>query len=278
MSLDLSVLIRTYNSGQTLEACLRSLSAQTLPPQQTIIVDSGSSDNTLEIARSYGAKIVHYPDEKDFNYSRALNIGMEKVRKSHTLIVSSHVSLPDPDTLRVLMRLLETEDRRCAASIPATVQSPTDVEIGEVKWTLVTQENFIPRYGGVGISNSCNLIPTELWRHCAFDESIPRCEDQKWLKYFLKRDWNAARVKRPQVVYNNPYFNVRKQISDVLALAKYDINPTLTNLSSIMGRVRNCLTALINGKTQQAVHSARIIRGLLWVRMGMDKERKSRYF
>ncbi|MFB6271685.1 MAG: glycosyltransferase family A protein [Salinibacter sp.] len=278
MSLQFTALIRTYNSAQTLGACLTSLSAQTLSPERAIVVDSGSTDETLDIAREYGADIVKYPDGEEFNYSRAINIGMEHVETSHALIISSHVSLPDPNSIRVLARLLKEDERRCAASITGTVESVVDADVGEVEWTLVTRENFIPRYEGIGISNSCNLIPTELWRRCAFDESIPKCEDQKWLLHYLKCDWNAARVKHPQTVYQNPYYSVRKEVGDVFAIAMYDINPTLTEWSSILGRVQNCFSAIGKGDLDQALHSARIVRGLLRIRMGFEEKVKSKYF
>ncbi|MCS3754376.1 glycosyltransferase involved in cell wall biosynthesis [Salinibacter ruber] len=243
-----------------------------------MVVDSGSTDDTLTIARSHRAEIVHYPSDENFNYSRAINVGMKRVDTKYTLIISSHVSLPDPETLRFLTDLLQDDGRRCAASICGMVESADDAEKGELQWETVTADNFVTRYGGIGISNSCNLIPTELWHQHPFDEDIPRCEDQKWLQYFLDRGRTAARVMRPQIVYNNPYYNDTKEIQDLVTLAKYDINSTLTNTESLAQRLRGATRALRHLDLSEFLYETRLVYELLLVRLGLHEDSPSRYF
>jgi glycosyltransferase involved in cell wall biosynthesis len=243
-----------------------------------IVVDSGSTDDTRAIARSREAEIVHYPSTEAFNYSRAINVGMKRVDTEFTLIISSHVSLPDPETLRFLTDLLRNDHRRCAASIRGMAESADDAETGELQWETVTADNFVSRYGGIGISNSCNLIPTELWHQHPFDEDIPRCEDQKWLQYFLDRGWTAARVTRPQIVYNNPYYNDTKEVRDLITLAEYDINPTLMEWRSLAHRTRDALSALRHANWRNFMYDMRVVVGLLRVRFGIDTGIESKYF
>ncbi len=56
----ISVVIATLNSGSVLEKCLRSISIQKYPKSKIEILlgDGGSTDNTLKIAKKYGAKII----------------------------------------------------------------------------------------------------------------------------------------------------------------------------------------------------------------------------
>lgn len=56
-----SVNIATLNSAGTLAECLESVKRQSYQDIEIIIMDSYSKDNTLDIARSYGAKIVFAP-------------------------------------------------------------------------------------------------------------------------------------------------------------------------------------------------------------------------
>lgn len=56
-----SVNIATYNSARTLTKCLESVKKQTYPGIEIIVMDSDSKDGTLDIARSYGAKIIFAP-------------------------------------------------------------------------------------------------------------------------------------------------------------------------------------------------------------------------
>lgn len=56
-SLPLSAVLITYNTGDQLAACLRSLSFC----DEIVVVDSGSDDATREIARHHGARVVEEP-------------------------------------------------------------------------------------------------------------------------------------------------------------------------------------------------------------------------
>src|SRR2546427_7014170 len=50
-----SVIVPTWNEGKWLPTLLDALRAQTVPPSEIVVADSGSSDETLSIARSAGA-------------------------------------------------------------------------------------------------------------------------------------------------------------------------------------------------------------------------------
>jgi glycosyltransferase involved in cell wall biosynthesis len=54
---DLTILIMTLNEKIHIERCIRSLSPLT---NKIIVIDSGSSDSTVEIAQSLGAHVVHH--------------------------------------------------------------------------------------------------------------------------------------------------------------------------------------------------------------------------
>lgn len=53
-----SVIIPTLNSAKFLERTLYSVASQTYPLKEVIIVDGGSEDNTLQLAKAWGAKVI----------------------------------------------------------------------------------------------------------------------------------------------------------------------------------------------------------------------------
>ena len=62
----IGVLINNYNNGPWLRACVDSVLAQTRPPDEIIVYDDGSTDDSLAILRSYGDRLrliagVHDP-------------------------------------------------------------------------------------------------------------------------------------------------------------------------------------------------------------------------
>lgn len=69
------MIIVTHNASKWLSDCLISVLASTVPVLP-IVVDNGSSDGTIEIAKSFHASISLLPQEKNIGFGRANNIGI----------------------------------------------------------------------------------------------------------------------------------------------------------------------------------------------------------
>jgi glycosyltransferase involved in cell wall biosynthesis len=98
-----SVNIATFNSGRTLKKCLDSLKAQSYGNIEIIIMDSHSQDNTLEIARVFGARIVFAP-----TLATARQAGADESRGKYIFILDSDQVL-EPDVLERCVRACEDE-------------------------------------------------------------------------------------------------------------------------------------------------------------------------
>ena len=75
-----SVVIPTFNAGAEFYWLLRKLKAQKgLGGIEIVVVDSGSSDGTAELAESFGCTLVRIPNS-EFSHSHARNLGADKAR------------------------------------------------------------------------------------------------------------------------------------------------------------------------------------------------------
>ena len=74
----ISVVIPSFNLGRFLERTLLSIIHQNYPKVEIIIIDGGSSDETLSIIKKYEKYIAYWISEKDQGQSHALNKGFEK--------------------------------------------------------------------------------------------------------------------------------------------------------------------------------------------------------
>lgn len=72
MNKSLSVIVITHNESARLRACLESVAFA----GEVVVVDSGSTDDTVEIARAMGARVVQTPDWPGFGpqKNRALDL------------------------------------------------------------------------------------------------------------------------------------------------------------------------------------------------------------
>lgn len=78
-----SVITVVRNGESTIVRCIESVLAQTYANTEHIIVDGGSSDQTVPILRSYGDKISLWVSEPDKGIYNALNKAIQLARGSH---------------------------------------------------------------------------------------------------------------------------------------------------------------------------------------------------
>lgn len=89
-----SIIIPTYNSAKHLKDCLESIKNQTYPNIEIIVVDQESTDETLEIAKKFGVKLVVVPKPKFYTPpSRSRNIGASNAQGGIFLHLDSDMSL-----------------------------------------------------------------------------------------------------------------------------------------------------------------------------------------
>lgn len=93
-----SVVIPTKNGGVQFREALQALQAQTIwAKTELLVVDSGSSDGTVDAARAAGARVVQIPPE-DFNHGATRDFGISMAR-SGIVILLVQDALPFDDRL-----------------------------------------------------------------------------------------------------------------------------------------------------------------------------------
>jgi len=88
---DISIIFRALNEEKYFELALKACKNQILDDMtmEIILVDSGSSDRTLEIARKYNCEIVSIPRNL-FSFGRSLNWGCSVAKGKHLVFISAH--------------------------------------------------------------------------------------------------------------------------------------------------------------------------------------------
>lgn len=111
-----SICIPSYNHAQYLPDCLESVLAQTYPNIEVIIVDDGSKDDSLEIARSYSDKypglirVYRHPNNENRGISNTVNYAFSLSKGKYWSGLSSD-DVFDKDKTKIQVEFLEANPK-----------------------------------------------------------------------------------------------------------------------------------------------------------------------
>lgn len=259
-----TALIRTATFDAVLEETIAALKAQSHPPERLVFVDSSNDEGTRAALGKLGDVVVYPPE--DFNYSRAINLGVDAITSPYTLIISSHVVLPP--------RLIEG-GADLARLHAAPIVYWTYARDGRHHECLITSDTF---NGRNGISNSCCLIGTELIAGRPFRPEVFSAEDQEWSSwYFREVGGSILRIEDPQLQYRNAHAtNIQKTINEEIAIAYFTSRREL-GIDRVAVRLLRAALAGSRGRSNRARMHLAIAIGLLKANF-VQPNARSRYF
>ncbi|KKQ31640.1 MAG: Glycosyl transferase [Candidatus Shapirobacteria bacterium GW2011_GWE1_38_10] len=95
-----SIIIPTLNSGRVLSKCLKSIISQTYKNLEILIIDGGSSDATLKIAKKYRCKVFKNP-LKTAEAGKA--VGLKNAKGNFIAFIDSDNVLPNTNWLKDML-------------------------------------------------------------------------------------------------------------------------------------------------------------------------------
>jgi GT2 family glycosyltransferase len=102
---DVAVVIPSWNSIELLPRCLRSLAEQGIE-LETMVVDNGSTDGTVQLLEREGVPHLSLPENVGF--ARAVNLGAARVQARFVLVLNAD-TVVEPGAVKALLEALEAD-------------------------------------------------------------------------------------------------------------------------------------------------------------------------
>jgi len=194
----ISIVIRAYNEERYLKRLLEGISQQTVKDVEIILVDSGSTDGTIAIAESFGAKIVHIPSA-EFTFGRSLNFGVREATREFIVIASAHVYPVYPDWLETMLRPFQDE------SVALAYGKQCGYEGSKYSEHQIFQQWYPDASSMDQATAFCNnanaAIRKSLWEQHPYDETLTGLEDLEWGKWAKGQGYKIAYVAEAEIVH-----------------------------------------------------------------------------
>lgn len=191
--MQISIIIATFNAGETLRNCIDSILNQLTDDCELIVIDGGSKDDTNDIIKSYGSRISYTVSEADSGIYDAWNKGVKVAHGSWVAFIGADdVLLPNAiDTYLNLIKNtaeIDTYDYICAHVEYVDMNGKLLKLLGEEpKWKIM-RKRMAPAHVA-SLHNKRNLFDTvglydfENFHICADYELLMRKKEN--LKYIM---------------------------------------------------------------------------------------------
>jgi glycosyltransferase involved in cell wall biosynthesis len=194
-----SIVIRAYNEEKHIGRLLEGIRRQTLQDVEIILVDSGSTDGTVSVAESFGARIVRIPSA-EFTFGRSLNFGLRAATREFVVIASAHVYPVYPDWLETLLHPFAEGEK--VALTYGKQRGPEFAKFSEQQIFQQWYPDVSKWQQETAFCNNANAaIRRSLWEENLYDETLTGLEDLAWAKWAKDSGYAIAYVAEAEIIH-----------------------------------------------------------------------------
>ena len=243
----ISIVIRCFNEEKHIGRLLKGIMEQDHEDVEIIVVDSGSTDDTVKIAKQYPVKLVPIRPQ-DFSFGYALNVGCEAATGEVLLFASAHVYPVYNDWLSLMLAPFSDEK---VALVYGKQRGDHRNKYSEHqifrKW-FPEESNLNQKHPFCNNANCA--IRRDLWLIQPYDETLTGLEDLDWAKKIQAKGHHIAYQSEATIIHvheenwANVFNRYRREAIALRLIQKYETFNFLTFLELDFGKLIECYLSL----------------------------------
>lgn len=198
-----SIILRSFNEAWALRETLPALAAQNYKPWELIVIDSGSTDGSVELLRQFQPRHLIQISHGEYNPSRVMNQGMELASSNFGIFLNADATpqgtdwlsplataLLDPQVAAVFGRQIPRPD--CRAVFAHDYERCFGPDRESSKW-----EHFF--------SMASSGIRKDIWAKRGFNERMQYSEDDEYTRWCRAQGYRIVYVPESVAMHSHNY-------------------------------------------------------------------------
>jgi glycosyltransferase involved in cell wall biosynthesis len=218
-TLKISIITPSYNQAEYLQQTIDSVLSQNYPNLEYIIIDGGSTDDSVDIIKKYEKYLAYWVSESDDGQSHAINKGIKKATGNVINWLNSD-DYYEPNTLKTLSEAFADPEVTCFCGRSRLFDKNGNVRFS--RGTDVYHNNIEKTIGWARMDQPETWFRKSVWDkvgllHTGLHFLMDR---EFWIRYLLSHGINGI-VKNDKVLIN---FRLHEQSKTVASGAKFQID------------------------------------------------------
>lgn len=209
-----SIVIPVYNGGRYIGKCLSTIFRQEVDfPYEVICIDSDSADGSLDIIKSYPARILRI-NKNEFNHGLTRNLGISQANGKYVILMTQDAIPYHKTWLKTLVENIEKDEKVAGVYCRQIPQGDADILTKRNVNSYLTgrrerivsfiqdrarYESMSPkeRYIFCNFDNVCSCIRKTVWKKIHFRKTN-FAEDLDWSKKVLEAGYKI--IYEPEAI------------------------------------------------------------------------------
>jgi len=216
----LSIIMRSYNEAWALKETLPALQSQSMKDWELIVIDSGSTDGSVDMIKS--AEPAHFIqiESSDYNPSKVMNHGMQLAKTPYGIFLNADATPQGTNWLTPLYEALL--DDQVAAVFGRQIPRPDCEAVFACDYHRCFGPDRESAHWDHFFSMVSSGLRKDIWSKRGFDESLTYAEDDEYTRWCKQQGYKVVYCDQSVAMHSHNYTveqSLKRGYGDALAMA-----------------------------------------------------------